>query len=33
VVEKEWIEEVGKRGVDGSAAAAFYRSEMRKATR
>lgn len=33
VVEKEWIEEVGKRGVDGAAAAALYRSEMRKATR
>ena len=29
-VEKEWIAEVGKRGVDGAAAAAFYRAEQRR---
>jgi TRAP-type C4-dicarboxylate transport system substrate-binding protein len=30
-VEKEWIAEVGKRGVDGAAAAAFYRAEQARA--
>jgi TRAP-type C4-dicarboxylate transport system substrate-binding protein len=30
-VEKEWIAEVGKRGVDGAAAAAFYRAEQKRA--
>lgn len=30
-VEKEWIAEVGKRGVDGAAAVAFYRDEQRRA--
>jgi TRAP-type transport system periplasmic protein len=30
-VEKEWQSEVGKRGVDGAAAAAFYRAEQKRA--
>lgn len=30
-LEKEWIAEVGKRGVDGAAAAAFYRAEQKRA--
>lgn len=30
-VEKEWASEVGKRGVDGAAAAAFYRAEQKRA--
>lgn len=30
-VEKEWIAEVGRRGVDGAAAAAFYRAEQKRA--
>ena len=30
-VEKEWIAEVGKRGIDGAAAAAFYRAEQKRA--
>ncbi|MGE0331785.1 MAG: TRAP transporter substrate-binding protein DctP [Ramlibacter sp.] len=30
-VEKEWAAEVGKRGVDGAAAAAFYRAEQQRA--
>ena len=30
-VEKEWIAEVGKRGVDGAAAADFYRAEQKRA--
>jgi TRAP-type C4-dicarboxylate transport system substrate-binding protein len=30
-VEKEWIDEVGKRGVDGASAAAFYRAEHKRA--
>jgi TRAP-type C4-dicarboxylate transport system substrate-binding protein len=30
-VEKEWMAEVGKRGVDGAAAAAFYRGEQKRA--
>lgn len=30
-LEKEWMAEVGKRGVDGAAAAAFYRAEQKRA--
>ncbi|WP_332814421.1 TRAP transporter substrate-binding protein DctP [Ramlibacter sp.] len=30
-LEKEWIAEVGKRGVDGAAAAEFYRAEQKRA--
>ena len=30
-VEKEWVAEVGKHGVDGVAAAAFYRAEQKRA--
>jgi TRAP-type C4-dicarboxylate transport system substrate-binding protein len=30
-VEKEWIADVGRRGVDGAAAAAFYRAEQKRA--
>ena len=30
-VEKEWAAEVGQRGVDGAAAAAFYRAEQQRA--
>ena len=30
-VEKEWAAEVAKRGVDGTAAAAFYRAEQKRA--
>jgi len=29
-VEQEWAAEVGKRGVDGAAAAAFYRAEQKR---
>jgi TRAP-type transport system periplasmic protein len=29
-VEKDWIAEVGKRGIDGVAAAAFYRAEQKR---
>lgn len=32
-VEKEWLSEVGQRGVDGAAAAAFYREEQRRLAR
>ena len=30
-IEQEWAAEVGKRGVDGAAAAAFYRAEQKRA--
>lgn len=30
-VEKDWMAEVGKHGVDGTAAAAFYRAEQKRA--
>lgn len=30
-IEKEWAGEVGRRGVDGAAAAAFYRAEQQRA--
>ncbi len=31
VIEQEWLAEMGKRGVDGSAALAFFRAEQKRA--